>query len=176
MTFDIGSLLIGVNIGLVLAFIAMVLAAKAAKRSLEKEGKALDQQIKDKKSVNERLSKVKEITTQQLALQAQITMPQKNSLDGKYKNRLMNEVKTLEEEKVQILNSILQDGHDPEVNVLGDDGEPQRMKLSEFLEIQGTKMPLPKEEPKTKMVGKFTVLKGGKGETPSDDGNTDKPN
>lgn len=110
-------------------------------------------------SVKERLNKVRELTKVQMTLSSQVEIPQKNSLDGKFKNSFSKEVKKIEEEKAVILRSILADGYDPEVSTLGDSGT-ETMKLSQFLgsinsKESATIVPIKKES-------KFSVLKGGK--------------
>ena len=115
----------------------------------------------------DRMKKVKEITMEQIELQSGASGPQKNALHGKYKNGLIGRIKELEEEKNTILRSIIEDGHDPEISTVDDDGNVSKLKLSEFMAASGIKMD-PKvpanqsTESKTKNIGKFTVIKGGK--------------
>lgn len=129
--------------------------------------KSLKKTVADKKSISDRLAKVKELTEFQLEMQGAASGPQKNALDGKYKNGLNATFKKIEEEKAEILQSILNDGHDPEVTVQGPDGL-EKMKLSAFLVQQGyDSTPKSKvEKAITKPKNPFTVVKGGK----SDDG------
>lgn len=111
-------------------------------------------------SVQERLSKVRELTSIQIKLSSQVEIPQKNSLDGKYKNGLSKEIKKIEEEKTEILRSILSDGYDPDVSAL-DEGGYKTMKLSQFL---GIASPVPQHQAtniKAKKI-QLSVLKGGK--------------
>lgn len=116
-------------------------------------------------SVAERFKKVKEITAEQLDLQGQISGPQKNALHGRYKNGLNGRLKELEQQKYDILSSIVKDGHDPEITAVTDDGVTSSIKLSEFLNQMGQTIGIEKTNPvaaTTKQVGKFTVHKGGK--------------
>jgi hypothetical protein len=126
---------------------------------INKAAEELDKAKSGYASVKERLNKVRELTKVQMTLSSQVEIPQKNSLDGKFKNGLSKEVKKIEEEKAVILRSILADGYDPEVSILGDSGT-ESMKLSQFLGSINSKesvttVPIKKES-------KFSVLRGGK--------------
>lgn len=130
------------------------------------EIKGLKEKIAKKDSINGRLKRVKEITAEQLNLQGHASGPQKNALHGRHKNGIIGQIKALEEEKDNILRSILKDGHDPELTTMDETGTVHQMKLSEYMVYMGITME-PKEEvkpqePKAKQLGKFTVHKGGK--------------
>ena len=132
-------------------------------------GRQLTLKDKEPKSSKEamamKMERVREIASEQLSLQEKIIGPQKNSLDGKYKNGLNSRLKELEEEKLVLLNSILEEGHDPTITTLDETGLPVTQKLSEFMLSMGALTP-PKPKGKTKMkqLGKFTLVKGGKGD------------
>lgn len=123
----------------------------------------------------ERMQRIKDISYEQLALAGQIDQPQKNALDGKHKNFLLSEIRKLDDEKVALIQSILDDGHDPMLTALDADGVVTEMKLSEFFAaMQGRRSDQQKSSPEpvqrdTKQIGKFTVIRGGKN---SDDGTT----
>lgn len=124
-------------------------------------------------TVSERMKRVQAITEEQLSLSRSIDGPQKNSLDGKYKNSLINKTKALNDEKDEILRSILNDGFDPELSAMDESGVVTQMKLSEYMAYMGIKMK-PKNKPvaqtpeaKAERLAKFTLHKGGK----SDGGN-----
>lgn len=125
---------------------------------------------KSKNSINDRMKRVKDITVEQMELSQHADGPQKNGLDGKYKNGIIRQIKQLDEEKNQLLVSILEDGHDPDLTTMDSSGVVTQMKLSEYMAYMGIKMPPKKieEPPKTQTIGKFTVVKGGK----DDGGNT----
>lgn len=112
-------------------------------------------------SISDRMQRVKDITEEQLVLSQQADGPQKNSLDGKYKNGIIRQIKALDEEKNNILSSILSDGHDPELTTIDGQGVVSQMKLSEYMAYMGIKME-PKTKPKSTQIGKFTVVRGGK--------------
>lgn len=128
-------------------------------------GMRLSKKMDRTESVSKRMLKVKELTKEQLELQAQTSLPQKNALHGRYKNGVIGRIKELEEEKNTILKSIITDGFDPEITVMDESGVVTSIKLSEYLGQNGITMP-PKETtpPKTnsRQIGKFTVHKGGK--------------
>ena len=118
-----------------------------------------------KESVSSKMKRVKVITDEQLDLSARADGPQKNGLDGKYKNSLMSHMKSLEEEKNEILKSILRDGLDPELTTMDSSGVITKMKLSEYLAYMGVSMEPKAKSPqeiKTERMGKFTVHRGGK--------------
>jgi len=118
-------------------------------------------------AIETRMLRIKEIAQLQMELQGAADGPQRNAMDGKYKNSLMRTLKELEEEKITILNSIVKDGHDPSVNVLKADGTTEITKLSAFLAGYSSDITDEKNDAAVKQVGKFTVLRGGK-----DDGGT----
>jgi len=130
----------------------------------EKEYKAATKPS-SKLTVSERMKKVKSITDEQLELAQQADGPQKNALHGRYKNGISAQIKKLEEEKNQILSSIIEDGLDPEITTIDASGTISKMKLSEYMAYMGIKMqPKVNTEQKSKLerMGKFTVVKGGK--------------
>lgn len=123
-----------------------------------------------KVSINDRIKRVKDIATEQLDLSNQSEGPQKNALDGKHKNGLIGRLKVLEEEKNEILKSILADGADPELTTVDQAGVVTQMKLSEYMTHMGISMEPKKKSPKevkAERMGKFTVFNGG-----NDGGNT----
>ena len=175
--------IVGIVCGFLLTMIAGIIYAKrtlaSRKETVDKfveEFNKLSGNLEEKvSSVETRLARVKEIITEQLELSAQTDGPQKNAMDGKYKNRVNNSVKSLEEEKHDIFRSIIADGFDPKVSVLGSDGTVQSMKLSEFMVEYGIAMDSKPEDKsaaataaKTKSkkspskAGKFIVYEGGK--------------
>ncbi len=132
-------------------------------KSLEKKKAELKEKVKKAESLESRMKRVKEITNEQVELAQRADGPQKNSLDGKYKNGIIREMKRLDEEKNDILKSILTDGHDPELTTIDEAGVVSRMKLSEYMAYMGIKMDPPKsQQPKVEQVGKFTVIRGGR--------------
>lgn len=89
--------------------------------------------FKLRSSVNARLAQIEKIVEKQLELYSAIDSPQKNALDGKYKNTLIQEIDDLEREKVNIMSSILKEGVDPSVVVTDEYGNEYAMKLSEYM-------------------------------------------
>ena len=147
-------LLIGFIVGfLIVIGLSLHYGRKAAmKKKKEEAEEFVDQfedmvrKIKGQLSIQERLTKVKEITARQLELRAQSDGPLKSSLHGKYRNSLINEMKSLEQEKNDILRSILKDGLDPELSVMDEVGGTTTMKLSEYMAY----IDLYADEPKSK--------------------------
>lgn len=139
----------------------------------EKAISALKKSNEELKDMNARMKRVKDIASEMSALSQRIDGPQKNGLDGKFKNNIIGQIKLLDEEKNDLLKSIIRDGHDPEITTLDESGVKTQMKLSEYMAYMGIFME-PKESkpevktPRTEQIGKFTVIKGGK----DDGGNT----
>jgi hypothetical protein len=143
-------------------------------KELDKLTGGLDDKVP---SVNKRFSRIKEIINEQLDLQSYAEGPQKNSMDGKNKNSMIRTIKSLEEEKNDIFRSIINDGHDPKITVMGLDGVVTEMKLSEFMAIYGVDMSPPPDDKaastkknitttkKTSKSSKFIVHKGGKNDS-----------
>ena len=154
-------------IGFMFGFISMIAFIVHHKEKVtEKEKKSLINKLSKRESIDSRLKRVKEITTEQLDLQGHASGPQKNALHGRHKNGIIGQIKVLEEEKSEILRSILHDGHDPLLTTIDDSGTVHQMKLSEYMVYMGITMK-PKEqlatpEPTPTQKSKFTVYKGGK--------------
>jgi len=119
----------------------------------------LDEQDKKRESIIARLKQAQAITEQQLDIRSATDQPSKNALHSRYKNGLIGDIKKLEEEKIAILRSILDDGFDPLINVRDENGEVRELPLSHFV----NQAPAPEQDPNApKRVGKFIVVKGGK--------------
>ncbi len=116
------------------------------------------------KSVSERLLKAHKITQDQLDMLAAIKQPSKNSLHSQYKNQTISEIRKLEDQKLDILQSILDDGQDPDIAVKTVSGKIEQVPLSRYMVQQADKKikmqkPL---DPKHRSNNKFTVHEGGK--------------
>lgn len=115
-----------------------------------------------------RIRAVKELTDLQIALQVSTDGPQKNAMDGKYKNQINKQIKDLEEQKVELLKSIIDDGFDPVISVANTDGTIENLSLSAFMAQKNIVMQ-PKSgdandkiSERKKALSKFTVHTGGK--------------
>lgn len=150
-------------LGFILGAVSLIATVfYAGKRAISKKT-TNTQGSKKPGSATDRLNKVKEINNRQIDLQSYAERPQKNSLDGKYKNDLIKQIKLLEEEKTEILKSIIQDGLDPEIAVVTEDGDIKSMKLSEFMANMGIIMPSKKDiSTQSKADKRFVVHRGGK--------------
>lgn len=128
-------------------------------------------------SIKDRLTKAHEMTQKQFDLLAELDMPSKNSLHSKWKNQISREVRLLEDEKVSLLKSILADGFDPEIAILNESYQKERIKLSDYLKkidkAVGSETPPPPPPPENsgttlKKVGRFFVYSGGGSSDQSD--------
>ena len=97
-------------------------------------------------SVKDRLGEVYSISKRQQDLQAALDMPSTNALHSRHKNGIVAELKELEEQKYNILQSILKDGFDPLINVINEDNTKEEMKLSQFVAKMNGAHPLEEGE------------------------------
>lgn len=153
----LGFLLIGF-VGGIIAVLSVIV--NIGSKSL-KDKKA---QLIKRETLADRMKRVKEITAEQVELAQRADGPQKNGLDGKHKNSLIGRMKQLDDEKNEVLLSILNDGHDPELTTMDESGTVTSMKLSEYMAHIGIAV---KPKPNTNLskaerLSKFTVHKGGK--------------
>jgi len=159
---------IGMLVGAVMTLAYLAYLGFQEKMREKEEEAALDKVQSKKMGLDDRMTRVREIAKEMIELSSASGGPQKNALDGKYKNSLMKRMRELDEEKNALLTSILDDGHDPKLTTIDETGTVTEMYLSQYMAEQGYKAkPKKKEEPKAKQVGKFTVISGGK-----PDGNT----
>ena len=114
-----------------------------------------------RESIIARLKQAQAITEQQLDIRDATDQPSKNALHSRYKNGLVGDIKKLEEEKLAILKSILDDGFDPTISVRDDNGDVRELPLSHFVNNSAaTEKPTDPNAPKR--VGRFVIHKGGK--------------
>jgi hypothetical protein len=129
-------------------------------------------------SIKDRLVKASELAQDQASIRAQIEMPSKNALHSRHKNGLVAELQDLEQQKLDLLKTVLAEGFDPTITVINESGARQEIPLSTYVNqatvalndslgtSDATPPPAP-EDNQPKKVGKFIIYKGGK-----DDGTT----
>ena len=122
----------------------------------------LDSLENKRESIIDRLKQAQAITQQQLDLGASAEQPSKNALHSRYKNGLVGEIKKLEDDKLKLLQSILDDGFDPLITVIDSDGTRQELPLSHFVNSKEAGIATSPNPDTSKRTGKFVVLKGGK--------------
>jgi hypothetical protein len=130
-------------------------------------------------SIKERLIQAAKIAQVQMELRAQAEMPSKNAAHSKYKNGLVAEINDMEQQKLDILRTVLAEGFDPMITVLHDGGTREEIPLSAYVATaqttadggtgkkDATPPPHPGMDQPPRKVGKFFIYKGGK-----DDGTT----
>lgn len=122
-------------------------------------------------SVNYRFKQINEMTKRQMDLVSQMEAPSKSAAHSRNKSALSGELKQLEEQKLEIFQSFLNDNIDPVITVLNSDGEPSSMKVSEFMGLDETKEDLPNDtDPKNH---RRSILKLVEETNDEQDGNTD---
>lgn len=141
---------LGVLVGTALVLIWSLLKLRSIDKKIPKATvtRKLDPSIRD------RLNKAFDITEQQLGILGALDQPQSGPLHGKHKNQLNSELKSLEDKKLNLLRSVLEDGHDPLLTILNaDTNQKEKILLSEFLsryEGQQASASKPVVEPKAK--------------------------
>jgi len=127
-------------------------------------------------SIKDRLAQASKLAMTQAELRSQAEMPSKNSTHSKHKNGLISEIQSLEQQKIDILKTILAEGFNPIITVVQDGGAKQEVPLSEYVGAAqatvdaalGTKPNVPPTPPTDsgpelpRQIGKFMVHKGGK--------------
>jgi flagellar biosynthesis GTPase FlhF len=159
-------------------------------KKLEKKNKMLLKQAQQEQktkeslvaSIRDRLTKAHDITQKQFELLAELDMPSKNALHSKWKNGVSREVRQMEDDKISLLRSILADGFDPEIAILNESYQKEKIKLSDYIKkidkSVGSETPPPPPPPDNsgttlKKVGRFFVYSGG-GSNSS--GDSEEPN
>jgi hypothetical protein len=142
---------------------------------IKKEAAKLDERTT---SIKERLTKASQLAQAQMDLRNAAEQPSKNATHSKYKNGVISEINDLEQQKLDILRTILAEGFNPIITVVQDGGMKEEIPLSEYVTSAQQNMdaamgsrkdaPLPPPKPPTtqdnnpKQMGKFFVYKGGK--------------
>lgn len=124
----------------------------------------LESKLEKISSIKDKLIRAGQIAQQQAELRDAAQQPSKNAMHSRYKNGLIGEMSKLENEKNDILKSILDEGFDPTITVVDSAGEQKQMTLSEYLSGNQSAMEeeVSKDPNAPRKVGKFTVHNGGK--------------
>jgi hypothetical protein len=148
------------------------------KAKVKEQVQGLDIEQK-KTSIKERLVKASELANAQMDIRAQMEMPSKNALHSRYKNGLIGELQDMEQQKLDLLRTVLAEGFDPMITVINESGAKSEIPLSTYVDeatgvlsrhLGETPPPPPSDatDPtQPRKAGKFFVYKGGK-----DDGTT----
>lgn len=127
-------------------------------------------------SIKERLAQASKLAQAQADLRSQAEMPSKNSTHSRHKNGLISEIQLLEQQKIDILKTILAEGFNPVITVVHDGGTKQEVPLSEYVSAAQSNVDAlggKRDETPTptttdggpdlpRQVGKFFVYRGGK--------------
>jgi hypothetical protein len=114
------------------------------------------------KEASDKFDRINEITKTQLDLFASTQLPSSSPSHSKYKNGIVGELKKLEEEKLEIMKSLLDEGIDPEVGVLDEDGNLKSSKMSEIVKKYTDNKETEIPQNKTKTESKSPVNKDAK--------------
>jgi hypothetical protein len=127
-------------------------------------------------TIKDRLFKASELAQAQMAIRAQMEAPSKNALHSKYKNGLIGELQDMEQQKIDLLRTVLAEGFDPLITVINETGAKTEIPLSTYVNeasvalgdsLGNSMTPPPTDPTKPRKAGKFMVYRGGK-----DDGTT----
>lgn len=171
-------------LGFGMGFGAFVAYGAYQMNKLQKKKDGLLQEVKKRaaeldaksSSIKERLAQASKLAHAQADLRAQAEMPSKNSTHSRHKNGLISEIQLMEQQKLDILRTILAEGFNPVITVVHDGGTKQEVPLSEYVAaaqvnvdaLAGKKNEAPPPvatdggSDVPKQVGKFFVYKGGK--------------
>lgn len=106
---------------------------------------------KIKTSVRARFDQIQAITDRQISLQQSTSVPSKSASHSRWKNDLNRQILEMEKEKIKIIRSILADGVDPLITIMGNDNETVKIRMSEAitrLEAGIAEQSTPYEKPK----------------------------
>jgi hypothetical protein len=148
-------------------------AKKSKEVSMADAMKKLAEMGQKDRSIKDRLTQAGKLAALQLDLRAQVDMPSKNALHSKYKNGIAAEIADIEQQKLDILRTVLAEGVDMMITVVHDGGERGEILLSQYVaqaqvafnEHAGIKpeaVPTAPGQGQPKKVGKFFVYNGGK--------------
>jgi hypothetical protein len=131
-----GLILLGAVIGSLFTLIIFAIMGTHLSKKYDNETDLKDtiSDIELMGSVKYRFSKVTEITERQLELVSRTERPSASAAHSRHKNSIVGELKSLEQEKIEIFRSILKDGIDPKLQIVID-GKPSTMKMSEAVEL-----------------------------------------
>lgn len=110
-------------------------------------------------SIKYRVTQISNITDRQIELASRTERPSASAAHSRYKNDIVGELKSLEEDKITIYRSILKDGIDPELQMIMG-GELKTLKMSEVIAIHDGKTDNLKTDPiKSRNNGLHLVTK-----------------
>lgn len=113
---------------------------------------------KEDSSVRQRLNKVQDLTQEQLGILGMMDKPQSGPLEGRNRKYLQAQLTEIEEEKLNLMKSIIKDGFNPKIKILNDQGEVETITLESFLDRKKDRDP-PVNDPTPKKP-KLTLVKG----------------
>lgn len=131
---------LGIVTGFIIALAwGMHIAQREQKKLQEKASQIVDK-IKDEmkkeaiwSSARQRFDKAAAIAEQQNDLLGRVDGPSRGALYSKWRNDVRGQLLELEREKMEIFRSILADGLDPLINVIGEGGDTTKKKMSEVV-------------------------------------------
>ena len=172
-------LLTGFVLGVISTFIGLYLFLRNAEKKIKDELKdkpkspsptELANKIFSKGeligSVKYRFKMIDDKTSEQQNLLNGLKGPSAGAAVSRHRNSVISRIKELEEEKSELMRSILDDGIDPEVTILTPSGDTEKVKMSEALSMREAAKPASSFQPKNKtdpnlirMKRRFRVVK-----------------
>jgi len=126
----------GMILGIIITLIWAVTLAVLSSRSVEPDKKKIEYIIKEAEkigSIKYRFNEADKIVKKQLEIVKEVYTPNKSAAHSKWKNDLIKQVNDLEKDKIILFKSIVKDGVDPVLKLIGPDGTPEKMKMSEAI-------------------------------------------
>jgi hypothetical protein len=102
----------------------------------EQYTKAINEKLKMEKiktSVRARFDQIQKIIDRQISLQQSTSAPSKSASHSRWKNDLNRQILEMEKEKIEICRSILADGVDPLITIMGNNNEIVKIRMSEAI-------------------------------------------
>ncbi len=130
---------------------------KESQERISKEFPKVQKEIE----AQEWLSKALKISQEQYDLVQIFDYPSKSASHSKYKNELSKKIKSLEEEKTELLLKVLDSGYNPSITIMVE-GKKKQVKLADYLTESGYGAAPQKIEPKLPPARKLTLIKNPK--------------
>ena len=133
----LSSFLIGTLAGALLTAITIIIQAKRIEKKYQVEedqrAMVLIEEISKIKAIKSLFAEATKIAEEQANLISQVDQPSRSASHSRYKNGIVGRIKELENRKLDIFESILENGVDPLIMVGDGTDEPTEMRMSELV-------------------------------------------
>ena len=132
LSFTLGFLVGIITIGLLVAYQINRLDKTAGKK-LEEDIRNFSKEMEKVAFVKVQFKEANRITDKQMELLGSLERPNASASHARYKNQILQQVKDLEEKKIEIFKSILDTGIDPVISMFTPDNGKVEMRMSDAL-------------------------------------------